>query len=212
MTELRAKVRFNSDSTLCYIESLLELEFGIRQRGRIGQCLITQVVYTIASKTGIKPSILAQHFWQFANGGDARGFTLQEVLSVFDGIPVETQHGPVWLRLGVIRLSNLEAIVDDLAHGHPIITLIGRASGDAIETEAIMYSDGIVDATAIRHYGDAPIHSYLAIGLDVDGYVILRDSRHKYSFRGYLKLNKTLIQTYWQNLAFVRLTVEMDID
>ena len=207
MPELRAKVRFNDAGTLCYIEPLLQSRFGIRRRKGIGQCLISQVVFTIAAKTSLKPSLLANHIWQFLDGGDLSGFTLEEVLAPFDGIPVITKRGPIWINVSIHRLNDLQTVVDEITLGHPIIVLLDRDTCGAIEAEAAFYGDGTVMAVPMRGFISGYTHTYLAMGVDSDGFLIFRDSRSCYNFNGFLRVSTSLIQLYWDNLIFLQLGV-----
>jgi hypothetical protein len=210
-TELiaRAKVRYNADTTLAYIEPLLQQRFGVKQRGDIGQCLITQLAYIISAKTEIRSSDVAKHIWQFVDGGDDSGFTFSELLSVFDGIPIQTRSKLIELKLSLYELRSEVALVEEILLGHPVIVLMDRKACDEIEREAICENHGSVEVTPILPLTGERTHSYLAMGVDADGFVIMRDSRHVYSYNGYLRIRLDLLRTFWSSVRCYSLGVEI---
>jgi hypothetical protein len=50
----------------------------------------------------------------------------------------------------------------------------------------------------IRHGRTGQYHALLAIGIDMMGYIIVRDSRAKYAYKGYAKIATHLLQDGWR--------------
>ena len=208
---LRAPVHFNEASTLMVIPNLVQEKFGIQKPKSttrwIGTCFIAQVAFTISSITGIKPMEISKHILRnIGRTVGAEGATLEEIMRTFR-LPVLTRQGPVWLKLGVSVYNNVAEMADAILLGHPVITIVAREVGDVLENEAATYGDGCTFATCIRPASEGRYHSYLAIGYEVKPkrghthFVILRDSRHEYCYKGYLKLG---VNTLHQGFNFIR--------
>lgn len=193
------------------IPNLVEKTFGIQKPKSttrwVGTCLIAQVAFTISSITGLKPMEISKHI--FRNIGrriSMNGVTLEEIMRTFE-LPLLTRQGPVWLTLGVSVYDTLDTMADAILLGHPVITILPREVGDVLESEAAVYGDGKTYATCIRPAREGRYHSYLAIGYEIKAegdpadFVILRDSRHEYCYKGYLKLG---VNTLFQGWNFVR--------
>lgn len=207
MKPLRAPVHINEASTLMVIPNLVEKEFGIQKPKSttrwIGTCFIAQVAFTISSITGIKPMEISKHI--FRNIGRSigqNGATLEEIMRTFE-LPLLTRQGPVWLTLSVSVFNSLESMTDAILNGYPVITILPREVGDVLESEAAVYGDGKTYATPIRPAREGRYHSYLAIGYEIKAegdptdFVILRDSRHDYCYKGYLKLGVNVLFQGW---------------
>lgn len=206
-----APVHFNADNTLMVIPNLVEERFGIQKprqkKAWIGTCLVAQVAFTISSITGIPPMPISRHILlHLGHEGSAKGFTLEQILETFDA-PVLTRQGPVWLKLGVSAYNSESAMILDVMQGHPVIVIVPREAGDALESEAASYRDGQSYATVIRPAKADLYHSYLAIGFEVKSdlspaeFLILRDSRSEYCHKGYLKIGTNILHEGWRNIG-----------
>lgn len=213
----RAPIHINDDRTLMVIPNLVETNFGIqRPRSRskwIGTCLIAQVSFTISSITGLKPMVLSKHILrQLGHEGDANGFTLEEILEAFE-TPVLTRQGLVWLTLGVTVYKNVKCMIAAVLNGFPVITIIPREVCDVLENEAMAYGDGQTFSVAIRPAREDQYHSYLAIGFEVKNnlspaeFVIVRDSRNEYCFKGYMKIGSQTLTAGWEHIRALSVDV-----
>jgi hypothetical protein len=208
---IRAPVHYNDANTLMVISNLVEKTFGIQQprsKSRwTGTCLVAQVAFSISSMTGLKPMEISKHIFLHAGSRDSEnGFTLEEIMHTFRA-PVLTRQGPVWLTLGVSVYNSIDAMSDAVLFGHPVILIVPREVCDHLENEANIYKDGCTFATVIRPASEGRYHSFLAIGYEVKSegtpvdFFILRDSRHEYCHKGYLKLGASILH---QGFNFVR--------
>lgn len=213
----RAPIHINDDRTLMVIPNLVETNFGIqRPRSRskwIGTCLIAQVSFTISSITGLKPMVLSKHILHhLGSEGDANGFTLEEILEAFE-TPVLTRQGPVWLTLGVTVYNTVNGMIEAVLSGFPVITIVPREVGDVLENEAALYGDGQSFAAVIRPAREGRYHSYLAIGFEVKNdlspvdFVIVRDSRNEYCFKGYMKIGSQTLTDGWKHICALSVDV-----
>ena len=208
---LRAPVHVNKQSNLVLISNLIEETFGIQKPRStskwIGTCLVAQVAFTISAITGMKPMVISKHILrEFGSEGDKFGFTIEEILRTFDA-PVLTRKGPVWINLELSAYDSVETMLNAIICGHPTLLIMGREVCDALETEAMAYKDGCSYATVIRPAAEGSYHSFLAIGYEMktdpypNDFLIVRDSRHVYSYKGYLKIG---INTLDQGCDFIR--------
>jgi hypothetical protein len=213
----RAPVHFNESSTLMVIPNLVEKTFGIQKARSTsrwdGTCLVSQVAFTIASMTGLKPMAISKHILSHVGiSPGENGFTIEEILNTFR-LPVLTRQGPVWLKLGVSVYSDVLSMADAVLYGHPVILIVAREVCDVLENEASIYGDGCTFATAIRPANEGRYHSYLAIGYEVKtentpvDFFILRDSRHEYCHKGYLKLGASIVHQGWNFIRALSIDV-----
>jgi hypothetical protein len=149
---------------------------------------------------------ISKHILRNIGREDQIGYTLEEIMRTFE-LPLLTRQGPVWLKLGISVYNSVDAIADAVLIGHPVILILPREVGDVVENEARAYGDGQSYATALRPANEGRYHSYLAIGYEVKSegtpvdFFILRDSRHEYCHKGYLKLGASILH---QGINFVR--------
>ncbi len=51
----------------------------------------------------------------------------------------------------------------------------------------------------------------MGVSAEEDGeYVVLRDSRHQYAYRGYLKVRATILHDAWKNIRMLSVVVMKD--
>jgi len=212
----RARVHFNTDSTVCVIADLMQKRFGIPHRGNIGLCLVSQVVFSVSVATGIKPSILAKHIHRYIESPkiSENGYTLDQILQTFVE-PIETPNGLRSLTLGVLEYETVQETCDAVLLGYPVIVIIARQASDVMEWEARSYNDGSVQATILRKAPkeNPQYHSWLAMGIVTDedaDYLVLRDSRDEYAFKGYLKVRGQVLHDAIQNIKMLSVNVLKD--
>lgn len=218
MIGLHAKAVFSGNGSLCFIPNLLEREFGIqkgRDRANVGTCFVAQVSFSIASMTGIRASVISSHI--FRNVGvkaDYYGWTLSEILRTFE-LPVLTRQGPKWLKIRITEYNHISQVCEALMLGYPVISIIPRGSCDVLENEAKAYNDGSSFTVPIRPAVQNAYHSMLAIGVDAGSledfgghsFVILRDSRHTYCHKGYIRVSTEVLQNGFQFCKYITVNV-----
>ena len=194
MSALNASVYRNSDNTLGFISNLLQEEFGVNSNAE-GTCLIAQVVYSICAVTGISPAVITEHIDEHVGRVvDEKGHTLDEILLTLKQ-PIHLQDGRVVLLDVKPRFfTALPEVIGSILDGVPVIFAIGSSATSAITNEALSYDDGEVVASVIRPSTDGNFHALLGIGVDSVGYIILRENRHTYGFKGYLKVHVDVLE------------------
>lgn len=207
MSNYRAPVHFNADSTLMVIPNLVEKTFGIqRPRKRtnwIGTCLVAQVSFTISAIIGLKPMIISRHILQnIGRSAGEDGFTIEEILETFDS-PIQTRSGSIRLKLGLSAYDGIDSMAEAILFGHPVLMIIPREVSVLLENEGNTYGDGCSYATPIRPASEGQYHSYLGIGYEVKSdkyptdFIILRDTRDLYAYKGYMKLGVNVLHQGW---------------
>jgi len=207
MIGLRARVHFNASASLCVMPDLVEERFGLPRRGNVGTCLPMQVASSIAACTGYKRTQLGAHILKnIGVRGKFAGWTLEQVLKTFE-LPLLTKNGPVWFRLAVTEYQSVNQVVEATTLGYPVLMIIGRNACDVLENEAVSYKDGCAMAGVIRPADQGFYHSYLAIGCDTEKYVIVRDTRDEYCYKGYLKIKSRILQDGFQHIKCLTVNV-----
>lgn len=207
---LRAGVQLNSSSTLAYQPALLQERFGIQRRSNVGSCLIAQTAFTIHARTNgkLKAGAVSRHLLDRIHGIGLKGCTLEAVVNALQE-PIKQRNRLHSIRPAVTRPRTPKQLVSDVIDGHPTMVILPREACNAIETEALMYNDGTALATVIRPAKDELYHSYLAFGIDAadGGYVLCRDTRDEYCFKGYLRIHHKLLRDAWKRIGAVSLHV-----
>lgn len=199
-----------SENGLLYVHTpLVELKFGVAHRKGEGRCLISQVAYSIAAVLpGIRVSRIVTHIDKHVSrkiGED--GHTIAEIIETFKH-PIKTDHS--WhakLDVELLMHQTYDSVMIDVMNGQPVMFMIDRDVCAVLLSEAVSYQDGEIRATVIRHGRTGKYHSLLAIGIDLAGYLILRDSRSKYAFKGYAKIATHIVQDGWKYLNAMSLLV-----
>lgn len=188
-----AKVNTNKDGTLWYIESLIKTKFGLPyQSNGNGSCLYSQFVYTMSALTGT----------------DERDIHNQKILDSHgrDGIDPITLMDSFSnkFRSKYIGYSGIDQALTDCKNGQPVVMVISTNNPgwdcylSTNEDEPGETTD-FRDIKPIKDYTKKDMdfisfHALLAIGYDVAGdFVIFRDIRDSYSFKGYTKIKKSLL-------------------
>lgn len=201
-----AEISKNETQSLVFMPSLLQKKFGISFRKNQGRCLLAQVAFAVAAQLPfIKPSRIVTHVdkWcdHFLNRTiDSDGHTLQEILASFN-VPVNIGDGRgLHIDLRLKRHTLLDGAINDVLLGQPVMVIFDRHVCSALEDEANRYKDGEVHSTVIRHGRSNLYHCMMIVGLDVSGYLILRDIRDVYGFRGYLKVATHILADGFKHL------------
>ena len=208
MGKFNAHVHYNQDNSLAIIDNLLEHEFGVTTKAE-GSCLIAQAVYAIWSQTGIPIMDLVKHIDKYTpRNVDLLGHTLSEIMSTFH-VPIKTAGGYVSIDVEAFKYHSIEGVVDAVLDGTPVIFIFPSASIEAMIGEAMQYGDGEVRATTIRGATEIRFHAMLCIGAVKDElpFLIMRESRHEYGYKGYLKINGVLLQEYFHNIMVLSINV-----
>ncbi len=207
--KFNAHVHYNEDNSLAIIDSLLETEFGVKTKAG-GSCMIAQAAYTIWAQTGIPIMDLVKHIDKYtARKVDVLGHTLDEVLSAFH-VPIKTGKGYVLIDVEAFQYHSVSGMVDAVLDGIPLIVVFPSLSIEVMGAEAASYQDGEVQATVIRPMHEIRFHALLCIGMVKDKFpfFIMRESRHEYGYKGYLKVNALLIHDYFKNIMVMSLNVK----
>lgn len=197
------------------IEPLLQQKFGIQNPTMLGSCFIAQAAFSISACTGISACALSNHIMHFVGdtpGQCENGFTLEQILTTLK-IPVRAARKTYQLKVQPTVYHTLVGLIDDVLLGQPVLMILERNACATIENEAYAYKDGRVLATAIRGVdpelvGQPQFHSLLVIGIDAAGYLIVRDTRHKYCYKGYLKISLEIVKQNFENARFIGLEVQ----
>lgn len=193
MNRKLAKVNTNKDGTLWYIESLIKQKFGLPyQSNGNGSCLYSQFVYTISALTGTDEQKIHNQKILDSHGRDGvDALTLMESFS--------NKY-----RSKYIGYKDIEQALDDCKNGQPVVMVISTnnpgwdcylSEDDQEPGETLRFSD----TKPIKKYTKKDMdvvsfHALLAIGYDVAGdFVIFRDIRDSYSFKGYTKIKRSLL-------------------
>ena len=208
MGKFNAHVHYNADSTLAVIDSLLEHEFGVKTKAK-GSCLIAQATYSIWAQTGIPIKDIVKHIDKnTARKVDVFGHTLDEIMSAFH-VPIKTKGGYVSIKLQAFQYHSIEGVVDGVLDGTPVIFVFPSTSIEVMIGEAAQYGDGEVQCTTIRGAHEIRFHALLCIGMVKDKFpfFIMRESRHEYAHKGYLKINGILLGEYFKNIMVLSINV-----
>jgi hypothetical protein len=195
-----AQIHENAKKTLLVHAPLVQKVFGIRQRAGQGRCLVTQVAYTVeAVFPRLRASRVATHIDKhITRSVNKEGHTIAEILETFN-YPIKSDHSyDIKLETRVRKYGQYDELLDDLMRGQPVMLMIDSDVCAVLLNEAISYQDGEIRATVIRHGRTGQYHALLAIGIDMMGYIIVRDSRAKYAYKGYAKIATHLLQDGWR--------------
>jgi hypothetical protein len=212
----RAPVHYNEDRSLMVIQPLLQQKFGIQNPAMLGSCLVAQAAFSISACTGISEHTISKHIMHYVSrpqGLKENGFTLEQILRTLQ-IPLSVRGKNISLKVQPMVYHTLVGLIDDVLLGQPVLMILERNACATIENEAYAYKDGRVLATAIRGVdpelvGQPQFHSLLVIGVDSAGYLIVRDTRHKYCYKGYLKIATEIVKQNFENARFIGLEVQM---
>lgn len=196
-----AEVHKNKLGTLYVHTPLLEKTFGIQPRKGQGRCLLTQVAYSInAVCPKIKVSRIVTHIDKHVTrkiGED--GHTISEILDTFTR-PIKVDNGQLALDVSLSVVQRYDELIHRMMIGQPVMVVIDSDVCAVLQNEALAYGDGEIRSTVIRHGQSGTYHVMLAMGFDLAGYIILRDSRSSYAYKGYVKIATNLLQDGWRFL------------
>lgn len=189
VTALAAHVAWNEDRTLAHLPALLERKFGLPYaKNGGGTCLLSQVAYSVQAVTGLSARTISESLMKVLPAAGQNGWDLQQILRALRSSVRDKQHSYT-IRTSVSVYNTMPAVYTAVMDGQPVILILPREACSAFEMEAYAYRDGTVDASPVRATAANLYHSLLVIGVDAAGYLILRDSRSKYAFKGYLRVS-----------------------
>jgi hypothetical protein len=211
---LSAEVFVNDSKTLHVISNLVVDNFGLQFNKIGGGCLASQMVYSMSSVSGYKPEDIVTAINSSSLTGPFNGVTLENMYKFFDNKVLKIGGKKVKFQLSLNVYDTIDEGIDAVKSGQPITFIIGT-NGDLLgklnDTE---YSnDGIVrisksDMNNSHLTGSNTFHALLMIGYDSKGYVILRDMRSKYMFKGYAKISAKSLKL--NPKAYKLLSIEVD--
>lgn len=204
-----AELHESENKLLVVHKSLVQKDFGIRARKGQGRCLVTQVAYTVeAVFPKLRASRVAAHIDKHITREVGKeGHTIEEILKTFDH-PIKSDHAyDVQLFTQIRSYKGYDEVLSDLLNGQPVMLMIDSDVCAVLLNEALSYQDGEIRATVIRHGRSGQYHAMLAIGVDATGYIVLRDSRSKYAFKGYAKIATHILQDGWRFIDTLALEV-----
>lgn len=206
--QLGCRVQRSADGKLLVLDGFLKKRFGAPPppKGKTfgGTCLLANVVAIESAITGISERAIFNLLMPHLPSCDINGHKLHDLLSALDiemgvmDVAIKSQQHIG--KRGVFKKStverhckrlNIEDSIDHVCAGRPVIVIVNSHMAGRFDAEALLHQDGIVGSpiigSRVRH--QEGFHSYVWFGLDTDGYALLRDSRDKYSFKGYLKVH-----------------------
>jgi hypothetical protein len=210
----RAHLHYNEARSLAFMDDLLETEFGITSTAG-GSCLLAQVAYSIHAQTGIPVQAIVDHVEaRIDRVVDSNGHTMQEITDALE-FPIRTEDGfSIAVEFDLAQHHTVRSVTDCVLHGIPVLVIMSSESAGAAQHEADAYKDGTIETTPIRAAremeGEAPglrYHTFMVIGVDIAGYLVLRDTRHQYAYKGFLKMNTVIADTYFKNMYWMSLEV-----
>lgn len=200
-----ATVHTNEANSLSVMSDLVQEKFGIVRRKNQGRCLLAQAAYAAWAQTKIPVSRFVTHVDDFISNTSTR--KISDTGVSFDEIMLALEY-PIYLGKGKtvrfpLELNKITSLLNSitlLQAGVPLIFIIDADTCAALLNEATMYGDGTVKDTTIRKTITGKYHSLLAIGVDYSGYVIFRESRHDYGFKGYARIGSHILEAGWEAL------------
>lgn len=189
LERLSAAVHTSMNTKLNVIASLLEKEFGTAfTKSRIGgQCLIAQVIYSVAATAQIPARILMRHLDSQGLSSGMAGLTLHELFDRLNDVPIRIGRETLRLHLSISQYDTSAELIVALKAGQPVVCISNSHSGYANVSNDSGIHKGNKDDKLRTSPGNY-YHALLAIGYDADeGTVILRESRHIYGLQGYAK-------------------------
>jgi hypothetical protein len=196
-----AKVNTNANRTLWYIESLIEKKFGLPyHKKKFGSCLYSQFVFTIAALAGKKDREI--HKQQILDSHSEEGDNPLSLIQSFS-----TDH-----RVKYVGYQNIDKALEDCKKGQPTVMVISTNNpGWCCDLDGYSYQsfDRRSEPGETYIFKDKPIrqytakdmrdgvsfHALLIVGYDVaNDFVIFRDVRTAYSYRGYTMIKRSLLR------------------
>jgi hypothetical protein len=196
MKRLLAKTYVNKDKNLSVIPDLIVKSFGENFHRISGTCLAHQFCYSVSSTTGIPVEKLVSKINKSDIYGGLRGITLSDLFDNFNN----RNFGSKKINLEV-ETPNLKDSITDVKTGQPIIFIPSDPILDCIDG-SVYTSSGVVKSYNAKRLAKSDIHkkdyfhSFLIVGYDEDGFVIIRDSRSSYSYRGYAKVPVEMLEKF----------------
>lgn len=213
LEKLTADVHVNFDKKLYVITNLVQHEFGPRFDKITGGCLASQMIFSMASAANVDPEILIKALNNSKVTAGVYGTTLEDLYKVFNNKPIRVSDKDGGKKLTFklsVETPTLEAAIQDVKSGQPIIFIPSTHIQDALDN--YRDQDGIAKISnnqMLRNLTDqSTFHAYLLIGYDRDGYLILREMRHTYAYKGYIKLSVRALKKNPKAYKFITIVVD----
>lgn len=192
--KLTAQVHTSLDKKLHVIANLVDTKFGLYFDKIYGGCLASQMIFTMSSVANVNPHTLTDALNRSAVSSGHIGPRLKDLWKVFHNKPIKVGSEVLTFKLSVHAPTLAEA-VESVKQGQPTVFIPSIAIQDAISDQVSLEEfdpDGVIELSdailASPITEQRTFHAFLIIGYDVDGYLIVRDARSVYSFKGYAKL------------------------
>jgi hypothetical protein len=183
--KLGAYVHVNNEETLAVIAKLVEKEFGPEFKKISLGCLVAQVVYSMSAIANIKPKDLINAINKSDLRGEFGGVSLENIFKIFEK-PINVGNKTLKFHLSV-ETPKIEDVVKEVKSGQPVIFIPSVVLQSYMDT-----SDSGIVVLPNKDYGNVKDqsvwHAFLIIGYDKDGYLIIRDMRSVYLYKGYAKV------------------------
>ncbi len=200
---LGCKVLHSADKKLFLLDGFLKKRFGPPKpppgKKFGGTCLLSNVIAVEAAISGLSERALFNEVMPHLPNCDISGHTLDQILGALDKVAyamdIKLDPMSTFTRCAIHRYCHRlhwKKAIQHVLSGRPVIAIVGHQMTKRFDLEANFHNDGIVATPIVgknMRIVDAGYHSYVWFGIDDDGYAILRDSRHVYGFKGYLKVH-----------------------
>lgn len=187
LERLTAGVYVNSDKKLHVIASLVKETFGPRFDKITGGCLAAQMIYSMSAAADVEPDVLVNALNKSKVTAGYAGTTLENLYKVFHNKPIKVGDETLTFKLSV-DTPTLEGAIKEVKSGQPVIFIPSSVLQNRFDDHD---DKGIADITDRDLQYDlrsqSTYHAYLMIGYDAAGYIILREMRSTYAFKGYVK-------------------------
>lgn len=205
------KAPVTQDAEIKRIEALVKSSFGLETwENSGGLCLVSQVVFSIEAVTGISASKLIRYYSKQAG---MRGHTMQDMFEFFEK-PVQNDQGEwVRLHLKLKKHSSLMSAVGSVTRGTPAMLISASDGPIASLSQSAKYEseDKLITVSAIEELKDEIptndpaegdfFHTWILYGYDAGNKaILLRDARHSYSHKGYLRVEAAAFKK-WPKLG-----------
>jgi hypothetical protein len=176
--------------------------------------LLSNIIYSISQVTNISEN-------NIANSLDAtwlinfpwQGKTLAQILDSLTSAVIHHGKKKVKVKCSVEVFHSIDGVLKDVTDGQPVILIATSAPGglfaqnyleDGIVNDCSLHNDSGLDTS-----GQRASHSYLIVGYDkAEDYIIARDIKSSYSYKGYLKIHREALKKNFKKFKFLSVVVD----
>lgn len=194
---------------LSVITDLVQKEFGLKFTNIYGGCLVTQFIYTLSTIANIPPQDFAAFIDDEYVGSS--GTTFEWLFNRFDNTDVQLGDRVYRFNLDLEKPSIKDAI-KLVKTGQPVVAIISAFLANEFDDDTHI-ANGILDSSKALSFSnrlsnsDDHYHALLLIGYDErDKMLIFRESRHRYAYKGYIKIREKDVSS--ENVHFVATIVD----